>query len=288
MHTNAKERCEACGARMTDWRISPDCVLSRCPDCFHIKRDLQRCYTHAREHAWGGSSFFDKIRTYLTMRRLNGLLPGKKPLKILEIGFGSGRILLKFLERGHAVYGIEAEMLEIDINERLKKEGTLYFDTIENVDFPEEEFDVIYGIHVIEHVENPEIVFKKCCEALGKDGVVYFLTPNSRSKGLALFRDAWWNLEDPTHIRFFSDKSVKTMLHKAGFTSVKTGTPIWDSLTLEINSLFRYFTRNSKKHGVLENTGIKIIDAVLIPIVLVIRSIYPPIRPTLEIIAKKT
>lgn len=288
MHNNTKERCEACGARMMDWRISTDCILSRCPDCFHIKRDLQRCYAHAREHAWGGSGFFDKIRSSLTTRRLNGLLHGKKSLKILEIGFGSGRMLSKFLEKGHSVYGVEAEMLEIDINERLKKEGTLHFDTIENIDLPEEEFDVIYGIHAIEHVENPEIVFKKCYDALGKDGVVYFLTPNGMSKGLFFFRDAWWNLEDPTHVRFFSDKSVATMLHKAGFTSVKTGAPIWDSLTLEINSMFRYFTPNPKKHGILENTGIKIIDAVLIPIVLVIRSIYPPIRPTLEIIAKKT
>jgi len=288
MHNTTKETCEACGARMTDWRISTDCILSRCPDCLHIKRDLQRCSAHAREHAWGGSGFFDKIRTTLTLRRLNGLLTAKKDLKILEIGFGSGKMLSKFLEKGHAVYGIEAEMLEIDINERLKKEGTLYFDTIENIELPEEEFDVIYGIHVIEHVENPDIVFKKCYKALKKDGVVYFLTPDGRSKGLVLFKDAWWNLEDPTHVRFFSDKSVTIMLQKAGFTSVKTGISAWDSLTLEINSMLRYFTGSSKKHGVLEGAGTKVIDAVLAPFALAIRSIYPPLSPTLEIIAKRT
>ena len=272
---------------MEDWQICEDCILSRCPNCFHIKRDMERCNAHSREHAWGGSGLFDKFRIALTLSRLNRIVPDKSPLKVLEIGFGSGRMLTKILEKGHSVYGVDAEMLEVDINPRLSKEGTLYKDKFENIDFPKNEFDLIYGIHVIEHVENPAIVFNKCYEALNETGLLYFLTPNSKSGGLTFFKDAWWNLEDPTHIRFFSSESVKTMLGNAGFKSVKTGIPIWDSLTLEVNSMLRRFNKNSGKHGVFDNPATKLLDLLFLPPSLAIRVFYPAISPTLEIIAGK-
>lgn len=288
MENRVQEICEACTNEMQEWRLCPVCVLLRCPKCYHIKRDMQRCNAHAREHAWGGSGLFDKFRIALTTKRLSALLPDKKPLKILEIGFGSGRMLTKFLEKGHEVSGVDAEMLEIEVGDRLNKEGTLYRDNFENIDLQKNEFDVIYGIHVIEHVENPEIVFRKCYESVRDDGIVYFLTPNSESKGLTVFKDAWWNLEDPTHIRFFSSDSVKTMMGKAGFENVQTGIPVWDSLTLEINSMIRLFSKNSGTHGVFAGAATKLIDILLLPSALVARSIYPAFSPTLEIIARKS
>lgn len=288
MQFDKQEKCEACGFLMKEWKISSDCTLLLCPRCFHIKRDIKLCGASARKHAWGGSEFFDKIRTILTMRRLNKLLPKNKELNVLEIGFGSGKMLTKFLKKGHKVYGIDNKCLEIRIEELLKEHGTLYFDKAERIQLPEENFDLIYAIHLIEHLEAPAEVFKKCYDALRKGGLLYLMTPNSASKGLTVFRDRWWNLEDPTHIRFFSSQSVGIMLEKAGFEKIETGIPIWDSLTLEISSLLRLFKRNSDEHGVLSNKYIKLVYALILPFNIIIRIFFPKISPSLEIIARRS
>jgi len=288
MQLNKQEICEACGHFMLEWNISSNCTLLKCPQCFHIKRDLELCNAQRREHAWGGSELFDEIRAFLTRRRLNKLLSKNKRLSLLEIGFGSGKILVKFLEKGHKVHGVEADLLEIHIDELLKKYGTLHFGKIENIQLPKEEFDLIYGIHVIEHLDNPAEVFKKCHDALKKEGILYFITPNSTSKGLTIFKDKWWNLEDPTHIRFFSPQSIKIMLNRAGFRKIEIGIPVWDSLTLEINSLLRFLRWNSKEHGVLSKKYAKLVDAFLLPFFIVIRMFYPILSPSLEVIAWKS
>ena len=288
MQLNKQEICEACGHLMLEWNISSNCTLLKCPQCFHITRGLKLCNAQAREHAWGGSELFDKIRAFLTMRILNKLLLKNKQLNVLEIGFGSGKILAKFLKKGHKVHGVEAEHLEIHIDKLLKKYGTLYLEKIENIQLPIEEFDLIYGIHVIEHLDDPAEVFMKCHDALKKEGFLYFLTPNSTSKGLTIFKDKWWNLEDPTHIRFFSPQSINIMLNRAGFRKIETRIPVWDSLTLEINSLLRFLISNSKEHGVLGKKYAKLVDAFLLPFFIVIRMFYPILSPSLEVIAWKS
>jgi len=257
----------------------------KCPRCFHIKRDVKLCNANAREHAWGGDELFDKIRTALTFLRFKPLLQSSQK-NILEIGFGSGLMLERFIKQGYSTSGVEANYMEKDTH-HLEKEAVLYLDKIENIKLPENTFDFIYGIHLIEHVDSPKILLSKCFHALKKGGKIYFITPNGKSKGLEFFKENWWNLEDPTHIRFFSEKSLTFLLRKSGFKVIKTGKPFWDSLTLEINSLHRIFEKNKTKHGILNNKLLKISTVLLLPISILLRVIDPNITPSIEIIATK-
>src|SRR5207247_1404037 len=92
-HGEAPPACEVCGRSVLEWRIGPTCALWRCPSCEHVMRDLGRCSAHAREHAWGGDAGFDRVRTWLTMRSLSEILPARRGLDVLEIGFGRGLLL---------------------------------------------------------------------------------------------------------------------------------------------------------------------------------------------------
>jgi ubiquinone/menaquinone biosynthesis C-methylase UbiE len=287
MGINREEICEACGNKMQNWQIATDCILFRCPNCLHIKRDLSISNAMSRESAWGGNEFFDDVRNKLTLRRLNKYLASKKKLSVLEIGFGKGSMLSNFIKKGYKTSGIEAEYLKIQIDEFAEKNSKLFFGKAESIELPDKEFDVIYGIHLIEHLDSPSIVFKKCFKALKDDGLIYFMTPNSTSKGLSFFKDKWWNLEDPTHVRFFSPKSVMLMLNKSGFKKVITNTPISDSLSVEINSTMRYFKQKSKTHGILDNKLIQILNLSFLPSFLLVRVFYPKIAPSMEIIAYK-
>lgn len=281
--------CEVCNSEMKNWQLSPDNVLFLCPNCFHIVRDLELCNANAREHAWGGNAIFDKIRNYLTYKKLISIVKSKNKTKqnILEIGFGYGDILSHFYKEGHKINGVDLATLDVNVNEIVKNNGNLIFGKVEEVQFKDEDFDIIYAIHLVEHLEDAAAVFRKCYNALKKDGILFFITPNANSKGLKIFKDAWWNLEDPTHLKFFSEKSISMMLSNAGFKNIEISIPIWDSVTVEINSLIRKFKKDAKKYGALNSFLVNIINIALLPFSMTIRIFYPKISSSLIVKVKK-
>jgi SAM-dependent methyltransferase len=230
---------------------------------------------------------FDRIRGRLTLRSLFSVLPGEGPLDVLEIGFGPGLLLSWFLDRGDRVSGVDPGMLEREIPEALRLHAMLSSDPAESVQLEPESFDLIFGVHVVEHLADPAAVFRSCCRALRPGGVAYFMTPDAESRGLSLFKDAWWNLEDPTHVRFFSRRSISTALRRAGFTRVTARTPRWDSLSLEISSVFRLGRRSSGRHGVLSSRLTLPAYAALLPFAIATRRVWPSISPSMEVVARK-
>jgi 2-polyprenyl-3-methyl-5-hydroxy-6-metoxy-1,4-benzoquinol methylase len=279
--------CEICGARTDSWSIGATSVLWRCPSCGHVMRDLDRCWANARAHPWGGDAGFDRIRSALTMRSLRSVLPRPGPLDVLEIGFGRGMLLSRFLDRGDRVSGIDPGLLERGLPRALRDAATLYARPAESVELAAESFDLIYGIHVVEHLADPAAVFRACHRALRPGGVAYFMTPNAGSKGLGLFGEAWWNLEDPTHVRFFSRASISRALRDAGFDPVLTRIPTMDSLTLEISSLLRRVRRGAGEHGVLGSKAAMPVYAGLLPVAVGLRLAWPAIAPSMEVLARK-
>ena len=280
--------CESCSIPMSDWAISANDTLDYCETCQHIQRNMTKCLAGARDHAWGGVGLFDKVRSFLTLRSLKKKLDlqnTKEPLSILDIGFGAGLLLKYFVENNHNCAGIEAELLEVPHAKMLQEKAKLSFSNAEDADFGEN-LDLIYAIHVIEHLQAPQYVFEKCAQALKKGGQVYFMTPNAESSALKIFKDKWWNLEDPTHIRFFSQQSVNLMLEKAGFTDVKVTIPRWDSLTIEANSVMRAFSKSSQ-HGVLSGKLGLLAILALFPFFLLLRFPWRKISPSIEITATK-
>ena len=236
-----------------------------------------------RGHAWGGSAAFDKVRIALTMQRMRPLLPTGKRARILELGFGRGLMARQFLDAGHEVHGIEAGMLDVDIDPVVRERATLHFGRAEHIDLPRDHFDLVYGIHVIEHLDDPQRVFDKLAAALAPGGRFYFVTPNAESMGLEIFRDAWWNLEDPTHLNFFSGRSLTRMLEKAGFHDVRVEIPVLDSITIEANSAIKRLLRASRRHGIMSNPFVKLLDLGLVAPTLAARAVAPRLSPSIDV-----
>ena len=183
--------------------------------------------------------------------------------------------------------GIDPGMLERDLAESLRHLDTLRAEPAEAANLEEHSFDLIYGIHVVEHLQNPSEVFRSIYRALRPGGLLYIMTPNARSRGLQLFREAWWNLEDPTHVRFFSPRSISIMLRSAGFGRIGTRIPIWDSLTVEVSSLFRMRGGDPGQHGVLSVRALMPLYALLAPVALCARAVWPELSPSMEVMAWK-
>lgn len=66
---------------------------------------------------------------------------------------------------------------------------------------------------VIEHIKEPDHIFKEIFRVLKKDGIIFIRTPN-------------WQLDyknfynDPTHIKPYTPKSLETTLNLFGFNSI--------------------------------------------------------------------
>lgn len=77
-------------------------------------------------------------------------------------------------------------------------------------------YDLIIFMDVVEHLENPLESLLKIKPLLAKGGILVIQTPNYKSLMAKICQDwAWWMVED--HKFFFSPKSIKLILKKAGF-----------------------------------------------------------------------
>lgn len=103
-----------------------------------------------------------------------------KPKKILELGPAEGIMTEKLNQVAEQLFIVEgaknfAENLQTKYPE-LKVTNSLFedFETAEK-------FDTIVLGHVLEHVENPVEILKKCKQWLSANGIVFAAVPNSHS-----------------------------------------------------------------------------------------------------------
>jgi len=278
-----EQSCEVCGATLDVWLLNPVSSLLRCPSCQHIRRDYESCHATARKTPYSGNPVLDRVRFALLFRRLNAFLGHRKGLQVLEMGYGSGKLLALFHRKGHHISGIDPSPFRI--HPEVRDHATLYEGAAEDIDLPCRRFDLIVGIHVVEHLNNPAKVFERCYDALRDNGILYLATPNAMSTGLSLFKEHWLNLEDPSHIRFFSPESLKIMLMNCGFREVITRRLLWDGIRVEANSFLRSIMRNYPEQGIESQALTNIICGALVPFTAIARLICPALSPTLEAVA---
>ena len=88
-------------------------------------------------------------------------------MKILDVGCGVGRWCIAFARRGADVTGIDIseEMIKL-ASDNMKKEGldgSLVVKSSDEMDFPDNSFDLVHCAAVLRHVTDP-VRFRKSCE----------------------------------------------------------------------------------------------------------------------------
>ena len=109
------------------------------------------------------------------------ILAGKK---ILDVGCGGGILAEALSELGANVTGIDASENTIGVAKSHSKSISSNVRFIQNTieEFiasnPEEKFDVITCLEMLEHVPSPGEIIKNCSDILKKDGDIFFSTIN--------------------------------------------------------------------------------------------------------------
>lgn len=147
-------------------------------------------------------------------------------LKILDVGSGDGSFLESLDEHSFEKYGIEINKEGIALSRGEK--FTLYEKDITEIDFGKKKFDIITLWHVLEHLTNPRLVFKKMHEILADDGIIVFATPNTDSLGFHLGKKYWFHLDSPRHLMLFNMKTVQFVCEKTGFTIESSRNEFYD------------------------------------------------------------
>jgi 2-polyprenyl-3-methyl-5-hydroxy-6-metoxy-1,4-benzoquinol methylase len=215
----------------------------RCRDCGHrylnprpVEAELSRIYpSHyyaynydkavhplaLRAKAWldGG-----KVNDWLK-HSLQKQASAKKTLRFLDVGCGNGRYLQQLHRMGfakHQLFGVEMDEGAIA---RLNQAGFQgYYGRIEAVasELPENSFDLIVMLQVIEHVAQPAQIVQILTKLLRPGGRLILETPNLEGWDARLFQSGFWGgYHFPRHWHFFDRTTLQRLLCDNGLESLQ-------------------------------------------------------------------
>jgi SAM-dependent methyltransferase len=278
------EVCEACDSRVTTWRLDSVNVLQRCTTCGHLGRKLADCPAQHRSAMYGGDPGLDAVRLRLTYRLLKAAAPAVR--SVFEVGFGTGALLQRFRSAGVTVAGADPGHLDRPVHPALAGEPGIHRLPLGEVPAGSV-YDLVYAVHVIEHVTDAAAFLAAAQGLVRPGGTLALLTPAGDTEVLRLLGSSWWMLEDPTHIRFFTPRSARGMVERAGFHDVRVSRPILDSAATEVASLVRRRSQRGTDRGVLSRPAVLAAAAAAFPVTLAARVVRPRLRASLLIVASK-
>ena len=177
-------------------------------------------------------AFFERIHNRLfrsqiesfdaDLQRLDRLV--RTAGKVLEIGFGYGEQLVRWLKEGADAYGVE---LSHEALAKFKSQFPDYADRVlpSFADLGTKHFPVIYSSALFEHLEDPSDFLTRCRKLLSPDGVLVFRFPaivDGVSRG-RLLRTRDINEWDPCHRGLYTRQGIEHLMRRTGFRLVRCG-----------------------------------------------------------------
>jgi 2-polyprenyl-3-methyl-5-hydroxy-6-metoxy-1,4-benzoquinol methylase len=144
----------------------------------------------------------------------------KSNTTLLDVGCGEGFFLFNASKAGYITKGVE---LSHDAVEYAKKEFGLDVEIgpLDELQFPENYFDVVTLWVVLEHVPYPLATLKEACRILKPGGLLAVSTPNIGGVLAKILRRRWWEIRR-VHINQFTTRTLTDIVQNAGFTNVSS------------------------------------------------------------------
>jgi len=147
---------------------------------------------------------------------LDDLLPDREPERVLEVGMGEGEVSERIRRRYPDTQVIGLDLPDPELARSWKEKGLIgaYAD-IAALPFPDDSFDLVLGIEVLEHVPDPEAALREVAR-VGRGAVVlsvprepvWCLANLARGKYLS----AWGNT--PGHIQHWSRRGFSSLVRR--------------------------------------------------------------------------
>lgn len=145
------------------------------------------------------------------------LLPKKTEMtKALEIGCGAGQTLVKLLQVGWEVEGVEWDAQAARLARQISGQ-TVWEGDFRTVNLPLREYGLVYLHHVFEHIDNSRDALRRIYDLLAPGGRAVIIYPNPNSLGAKIYGDAWFPWEVPRHLVIPPAKAVMNIAEQLGF-----------------------------------------------------------------------
>ena len=152
--------------------------------------------------------------------------------KILDVGSGSGKLLVKMKSFGFKnLTGIDPFLAE----DGIQQPGLNVFK--KDLFQVKEKYDLIMLHHSFEHMESPLKVFQHLANLLNPKGVLLIRIPVADSYAFRTYGIHWVELDAPRHYFLHTKKSIN---HLAGQNGLKVNHISFDSTHFEIIGSERY------------------------------------------------
>lgn len=153
---------------------------------------------------------------------------GNKPFRLLDVGAGN-----------HSAYRITTlfpacEYYGLDLNrhynydesdfQRMKDFYEVDLTTLHYPMIPDQHFDAVWMVHVIEHLHNGDEVLRELVKKLKPGGFFYIEYPGKKSTTLPSMYGTLNFYDDPTHVRLYSIAELTGVFNRLGCTVISSGT----------------------------------------------------------------
>lgn len=205
-------RCRDCGLCFTNPRPSANAIQQFYPSEYaphHVTGTPKRARWWQR---------WPLVRN--RMDYLRRFLPTRGKARLLDFGCGGGEFLLRMRQLGWQATGLDPSEATV---EQLRAELGLHVlsGSLPHPAFEDNSFEAITMWQSLEHVHHPLETLRCAHKLLVSGGQLIVTTPNIDSLAFRWFGDAWNGLDLPRHLVHFNRRTLRLMLYRAGFRSVR-------------------------------------------------------------------
>jgi 2-polyprenyl-3-methyl-5-hydroxy-6-metoxy-1,4-benzoquinol methylase len=170
--------------------------------------------THRRGSREWGTKWLKSILGNLLDSSSTSLPELESPGKLLEVGCATGKFLSAMRDRGWETWGLEFAQKPADYARSVLGLNVIQ-GVAEEMEYPEESFDLVVAWMVLEHLHDPLGVLRRIRRTLRRGGYLAFSIPNAGAWEFKCFRKYWYALQVPSHLYHFTTSSLGSMMKKA-------------------------------------------------------------------------
>ena len=151
------------------------------------------------------------------------LMNDLKLKKVLDVGCGTGKLVEFLTKSGFEAFGCDFSIKAVNIARTINKKSQIKKSSASKLPYRDKTFDIVTSISVIEHLTQKEtqMFIKETRRILKDNGFIFLITPNFSSPARYICDQNWFGYSDPTHIQFFTPKTLKILLIKNKFNNIK-------------------------------------------------------------------
>jgi SAM-dependent methyltransferase len=267
--------CPACGSRtFASFDVGGGNLLRRCTECgtvsAHEYADPQEVYVDGYMFGEAGPFGLDvrhpDFQRYLLrvadrrialIERATGLRSGV----LLDVGSGTGEVLVAAGRRGWRAQGVEPEHTAAEMARGRGLE--VIVSTLPEAGLPERSFDVVSAFHVLEHIPDTREFLRTMARFARPGGFVAIEVPNFKSVQRRRLREGWTGLRPREHVVHFTPETLARAMRAVGIEPVMVRSPAYLGSPQTLQHMLDDLVRHGRYRRLVEPfSEVRVVDGV--------------------------